>query len=394
MYNIEEVHCTAAINSVLAANLQFLDATVEEALQPIARHAADKHDTLGLDGIPESTIANCLKNFDKSAVLITEEIGATSVNWLRERYQHLPPTIYVSDPTDRSSQLKEFLSAQNLNNKIGDIIEGGGAIAEWEKKFGAPASITGATSAITCVRYGIPINSAFVNFITQELFVAFRAGIFCLKLPRFRELAPDQITLEYIRNNGQQVFFRKFEPIGSNMDNMRYFVTFLGKSGYAENFQDSDLIRPDDAKRFLRYELPGGPSRILYLSMVEPEDQPVGFVFANGEKIIEWIHWLPFVRFGKIYGEPTKHALNLYEVHQERPWTKEGILMSTTPPYSIFSELKGHDGKMVIDIERLQSFSNPSRFRSTLLVAPTTNSWALTATDTRTYRQIEFVDQR
>lgn len=394
MYNIEEVHCTAAINSVLAANLQLMHATVEDALQPIARHTPDKPDTLGLDGIPESTIANSLKNFDRSAVLITEEIGATGANWVRDRYRHLPPSIYVSDPTDRSAQLKEFLSGQNLHSKIGDIVQNSDAVAEWESTFGAPASITGATSAITCVRYGIPINSVFVNFITQELFVAFRAGIFRLKLPAFRELEPGRITLEHIRINSEPVVFRKFEQTGADMENMKRFVTFLGKSGYYENFRDSDLIKLDDAKEYLRYELPGGPSRILYLSTVEPSDQPVGFVLANGEKIGEWIHWMPFVRFGKIIGEPERHALNLYEIYQERPWTKEGILMSTPPPYSIFSRLEGYDGKMTIDIDKLQSFSNPSRVRSTLLVAPTTNTWAMTVMELHVYRQVEFADQR
>jgi hypothetical protein len=117
-------------------------------------------------------------------------------------------------------------------------------------------------------------------------------------------------------------------------------------------------------------------------------------VFANGEKIVEWIHWLPFVRFGKIDKEPTRHALNLYEIYQARPWTKGGILMSTPPPYSVFCELDGCEGRVVIDIERLQSFSNPSRFRSTLLVAPTTNTWAVTVMETHMYRQIEFGEQR
>jgi len=394
MYNIEEVHCTAAINAVVTANLQLMHATVEEALQPIARHTADKCDTLGLDGIPESTIANCLRNFDSSGVLITEEIGATSAHWRRDRYRRLPPTIYVSDPTDRSAQLNEFLSGQKLHTRLGDIVQGGDAALEWGRQFGAPASITGATSAITCVRHGIPISSVIINFITQELFVAFRAGIFRLKLPAFTELVPAQITLDYIRAKGTPIFFRKFAEAGGSMENMRYFVTFLGKTGYSENFRDSALIRPDDAEKYLRYNLPGGPSRVLYLSTVQPSDQPVGFVFANGEKIVEWIHWLPFVRFGKIDKKPTRHALNLYEIYQARPWTKGGILMSTPPPYSVFCELDGCEGRVVIDIERLQSFSNPSRFRSTLLVAPTTNTWAVTVMETHMYRQIEFGEQR
>jgi len=405
MYNIEEVHCAAAINAVLQANLQLMHATAEEALPRIARHTADKPDTLGLDGITESTIGNSLRNFDRGAVLVTEEIGATAPppDWLRARYWNLPPTIYVSDPTDRSAQFKEFLSSEDPAAKIGDIVQKGDAASLWEEKFGTPASITGATSGISCVRHGIPINAVFINFITQELFVAFRDGVFRLKLPAYTEMEPSRISLEHIRAKATPVLFRKFEQRGADMENMRHFATFLpsvqegqvlGKTGYVENFRDSDLIRAEDAKKYLRYHLPGGPSRVLYLSTMQPDDQPVGFVFANGEKIIEWIHWLPFVRFGKMQGEPTRHALSLYEIHQARPWTKEGILMSTPRPYSIFRSLKEYGGRMVIDTERLQSFSNPSRFRSTLLVAPTSNTWAMTVMETHDFREIEFADQR
>ncbi len=388
MYNIEEAFCAATIKSVLAANLQLMHTTAEEAVGLIARHTPDKHDALGLDGIPEATIEATLRAFDRSAVLITEEIGASSSNWILSR----PSSIFVSDPTDRSAQLKQFLEAQDKQKKIGDIVEGSGAISEWEEKFGAPASITGATSAITCVRHGIPINSVFVNFITQELFVAYRGGIYSLKLPNYGNLEPDQISLEYIRSNGRTIFFRQFKHMGADMVNMRFFVTFLGKTGYADNFRDSNLIKPEDAKKYLRYDLPGGPSRVLYLSTVEPNELPVGFILANGEKIGEWIHWLPFVQFGRVEGEQIEYALNLYEIHQERPWTKEGILMSTPTPYSIFLTADGHQGRQTLNLDKLEYFSNPSRFRSTLLVAPVTNTWAMTVMETHLNRQIRFAD--
>jgi len=397
MNTIEDVHCTAAIGAVLAANWQLMHASVGEALRPIARHTPDKPDTLGLDGIPESTIANSLKRFDPGAVLITEEIGATSVlNWRGDRHAYLPATIYVSDPTDRSAQLKAFLSKQKDTHRIlGDIVQADDAVTAWENEFGAPASITGATSSITCVRYGSPINAVLVNFITQELFVAFRAGVFCLKLPAFKSLEPTQITLDQIKSQGTPVNFRRFQESGGNMENMKRFVTFLGKTGYLENLRDSDLINLEDDKSHIHYDLPGGPSRVLYLSTLQPEAKPVGFILANGEKIGEWVHWLPFVRFGLLAGEPRTHeALNLYEIFHERPWTKEGILMSTPPQYSIFSKVSGYGERMAIDIERFRSFANPSRLRSTLLVAPASNTWAMTVMETHDYRQIEFADQR
>jgi len=209
MYNIEEVHCSAAIQAILQANLQLMHATVEEALQPV-RYG--KTDTLGLDGIPESTIAASLRHFDRGAVLVTEEIGTTS-NTVRSYSRNYPPTFYLSDPTDRSSQLRDFLSDQDPSKKIGEVIQLRDTISRWEAACGAPASITGATSAITCIRYGVPINSAIVNFVTQELFVALRAGVFRLRLPTYAELDPSQITVEHIRSKGERVLFRKFEQI-------------------------------------------------------------------------------------------------------------------------------------------------------------------------------------
>lgn len=119
----------------------------------------------------------------------------------------------------------------------------------------------------------------------------------------------------------------------------------------------------------------------------------MGFVLANGEKIGEWIHWIPFVRFGKAEGGTMQSALALYEIHQERPWTKDGILMATTPPYSIFTHENDNGDTFVIDVDRLRSFANPSRVRSTILVASTSNSWAVTVMERHVYRRIEFKDE-
>ncbi len=281
--------------------------------------------------------------------------------------------------------------------KVGEVIQESNARSDWEAKCGAPASITGASSAITCIRHGAPISSAIVNFITQELFVTFRAGSFRLKLPHHEELEISRITLDYLRAHGQPILFRTLERPGQKrVDWMRNFVTFLGaegKEGYYENLRDSGLIAEDDLKTYIRYERPGGPTRPLYLSTVQPEDEPVGFILANGEKIGEWVHWLPMVRFGRSESDPAKLALSLYEVYQERPWTKEGILMSTPPPYSIFSETGDPSGEFFIDVGKLRSFPNPSRVRSTLLLAPISNSWGTTVAERNVFRRIRFADQ-
>ncbi len=389
MYNIEEVHCLAAITAVLEANLQLMHATVAQALKPVSY---GKTDTLGLDGIPEAAIVNSLRTFDRGSLLITEELGTASSGPQSSPRTRYPPAFYLSDPTDRSDQLQQFLCRHNSSSRVGDIVQQDDAIPSWERDFGSPASITGATSAITSIRYGVPIASAIVNFITQELFVAYRDGVFRVSLPSYSDLNPAEITLPYLRFHGTPVGFRKFEHHGQAIDNMRHFVTFLGKSGYNENLRDSDLVPPSDVEKYLRYGLPGGPSRILYLSTVQPEDMPVGFVLANGEKIGEWVHWLPFVRFGKTSGEPTRPALSLYEIHQARPWTKDGILMSTPEHYSIFARDDDPEGRITLAVDRFRAFPNPSRIRSTLLAAPVSNSWAMIVMQNHTYRQIEFAD--
>jgi len=193
MINIEEMHCSVCINAVLQANLQLMLRPVAEAVQQIKY---GKTDTLGLDGIPESAIKHSLESFDKLTLLITEEIGATNIGGLRKRNNQ--PTVYLSDPTDRSSQLLDFFLNQDQTCKVGEIIMRDDTICEWEQRYSGPASITGATSAITCVRYGVPFATAFVNFVTQELFIAFRRGAFRLKLPSYTELDPAEITLKRI----------------------------------------------------------------------------------------------------------------------------------------------------------------------------------------------------
>lgn len=391
MYNIEEVHCSAAINAILQANLQLMHATVEEALQPVIY---GKKDTLGLDGIPESTISDTLRRFDRDAILITEEIGTTFLGSRPSHLASIKPTFYLSDPTDRSSHFKNFLREQeNATLKVGDVINSDGMVEQWEKKCGAPASITGATSAITCVRYGIPINCAIVNFITQELFVALREGVFLFKLPHFSKLIPDKIKLEQIREEGELIFFRSFSTSGHSIERMHHFVTFMGKTGYRENFTDSDIISAGTANQFLDYDQPGGPTRVLYLSTLQPKDNPIGFILANGEKIGEWIHWIPFLRFGAMERGASGSKLRMYEIHHARPWTKDGILMATTPPYSIFQDDNEYDRKKIIDINKFQSFPNPSKIRATLLLAPSSNTWAITVMERHLFREIQFSDQ-
>lgn len=385
MQGVEISHLNAALTALLKAYYDFRHSVVGEALQSITAYG--KRDTLGMDAGPEITIGEELRAYDAGAVVITEEAGSKGIK-LSDTFRPNDPqtfrTVFISDPTDRSNQLREFLGQFPKRTKIGDIFKNPGTEAKWEIKFGSPASITGATSAISCVRRGIPIFAVIINYITQELMVSCAAGNRILKLPNER---PDAMDLKHVRTNGKLL---TFPGIDGDVRVMQRFVTFLGdagKTGYRENFIDSKFMNERQMAKFLHYEKPGGPSRILYLSSLQPSSTPIGFVLANGEKIGEWIHWLPFVQFARSVNDDSQPALILYEVFQGRPWTKEGVLMSTPPNYSVFRE---YGGKFFIDTSWLLKMPNPSQLRSTLIIAPYDNRWAVRSSSQSGYRPIKF----
>ena len=385
MQGVEMSHMNASIRAALKAYYDFRMSTVKESLEPI--HKYGKKDTLGMDASPEITICEELNRYDPGAVVITEEIGSRRIQY-NDVFRASDPqtfrTVFISDPTDRSNQLKAFLREFPEEKRIGDIFGKPSTIALWEKRFSGPAVITGATSAISCVRRGIPIFSVIVNYITQHLITSCIMGNRILKLPNERT----DIDTLYIRSKGEEIVFPGIE---TRDDSMRRFVTFLGdvgKVGYKENFYDSGLMNSAETEKFLHYGQPGGPSRILYLSNLQPKNKYLGFILANGEKIGEWIHWLPFVRFAKSYNDNSQSALIMYEVFQDRPWTKDGVLMSTPPNYSIFHE---YNDKMVVDTGwLLVQMPNPSQLRSTLIIAPFDNRWAVRSASQSGFRSLTF----
>lgn len=384
MQGVEISHANAAMRAVLKAYYDFGHSSVEDALRKVAAYG--KNDTFGMDAGPEITICGELRKYDRGSVVITEEIGAEGNRddtFLPDN-PHTFRTVFISDPTDRSNQLKAFLAKFPKEMKIRDIFGKPKNIKEWEKDFGSPASITGATSAISCIRRGVPIFAVIVNYITQTMAVSCAAGNKLIKLPDER---PDLIDLDYVAAKGKHI---TFPSIDGDMKGMQRFVTFLGdtgKVGYKENFVDSGLMSSEAMDEFLHYGKPGGPSRALYLSSLQPRSTPVGFILANGEKIGEWIHWLSFVQFARSINDDSQPALILYEIFQDRPWTKDGVLMSTPPNYSVFRE---YSGKLFIDTSWLLKMRNPSQLRSTLIVAPYDNRWAVRVNSQAGYRVIRF----
>lgn len=385
MLGVEKSHLNAAISAALKAYYDFLHSAVGDSLRSITSYG--KKDTLGMDAGPEITICQELRNYDSGAVVITEEIGSKGRilnDSFRSNDPQLSRTVFICDPTDRSKQLHEFLQKFPEEMPIGDIFSDPSSKAKWEVEFGAPASITGATSAISCIRRGIPIFAVIVNYVTQELIISCAAGNKILNLPSER---PGSIELNTVLSHGSNI---SFEKIDGKIGSMQKFVTFMGdskKTGYKENIEACEIMSESQLKSYIHYGSPGGPSRSLYLSSLQTKTDPIGFVFGNGEKIGEWIHWLPFVRFARSSEDDSQPALILFEVFHDQPRTKEGILMSTPLNYSIFQE---HDQKLFMDTNALLRMINPSQYRSTLILAPYDNRWAMRASSQSGYRHLVF----
>lgn len=381
MQGIEIDLCNAAIRAALSANQSLINSTVAEALS--RGEVYGKPDTLGFDANSEIRLVGHLTEYDRSAVVITEETGRHGGSLADLTDLPNGEMIYVADPIDRSRQLEQTLqSVPDKSQRISALVRHSEFVKNWEREHGSPACITGASSSITCIRHGVPIFSVIVNVVTQQLFVSCSAGNYMLNIPEDRNKTRS-ITVDYTTSHGRNVFFRDLDHT-----DVPSFVTFLGKTGYRENLTDSKLLTEQEIDQNIHYPLPGGPLRVLYLSTLQPDDHEIGFILANGEKIVEWIHWLPFVRFARKKTDQGEPALRMYEVWHERPWTREAILMATPPPYSPFKQFSREDQRMVIDVRRFSDFGNPSQIRATLIVTPYDNDWAAQATKRNNFRLI------
>ncbi len=384
MQGIERQYCDVCIKALLRAWQELMDVDCAETLRKVNY---GKGDTLGLDAIPELVISERLRDFDRHSILITEELDEFAhKRWPTGADPTRQPLMFFSDPTDRSKQLKLFLEKVSDGNqlaKVGDLLKDCDAETLWEEMFESPVSITGATGSITCVRKGEVVFSVIFNYITAVIFVASDTGIYWYQFEEFASVKSEEVTLSEIIKKGNSLCFISSKELGYSFDECRHFVTFLGKSGYKENFEDS-MIFIDNPSNFLHHSEPPGPPRVLYLSELQKGYGPVGFILSNGEKIGEWMHWLPFVKYAKNSNGDT--ALRVFEISLERPWTKNGMLMSTSPAYSIFCE--DGLGRRYLDISRLRNFKHPNRFRSMIVVVIFDNERILHILEQHQYREI------
>ena len=378
MKGIERVYCDFAIRIIMRAMLDLLQTPVVEVLN---KQRIGKKDTLGMDAVPENSIRESINNYFLNPVLVTEETDEiTRTNWPEDPDPDKQPLMFFSDPLDRSSQLKKFLTTfPDMCGKkgvdlVGDVISCPGADAYWEKEIDniSPLIISGSTISVTCVSRGKIVVSAIVNIMTQTIFLACGSGIYSLHISggvdKISELT-SIINLSMIEQKGKKIIFNSNKSKYRKQEDFLRFASFVGKTGYAENLADSGIL--PDYQAHLYHNCPGGPSRILFLSDFQPVDLPIGFILANGEKIGEWIHWLAYVKFAKnVQGD---NILKIYEINLERPWTKENILMSPPPPYSVFRHKSNSIGHPFLNLSRLRDLDHPSHYRSMVLVTKEDN---------------------
>ncbi len=198
----------------------------------------------------------------------------------------------------------------------------------------------------------------------------------------------EKIDSRVVSKKGRRVDFPNLHDYPLEGTENLHCTTFLKKPGYAENFADCMVFLPEPLKSIV-YDAPGGPSRVLYLSTINSgkSKAKIDFIVANGEKITEWAHWLPVIRYART--QDGDRALRLFEVTIERPWTKDGVLMSTSHLYSIF--VRDSAGNYVLDLSRLNHFERPSQYRGVLVVTSRDNLAVVNAMLRHGYREICFI---
>ncbi|MDO8511647.1 MAG: hypothetical protein Q7S57_00065 [bacterium] len=384
---IERSYVQGMIDAALAARHAFYELRVQDATsKSTAAVEKIKGDTLNLDGVAETAAVGELRRLDRDATILTEERGTDNNPFLIDGPTTVAgaKTFFCCDPFDRSKPAQDFLVNCGLAGpRVGNIARDPKTTALWEEKYSGPMSITGPVTAITCVRRGLPIGSVIVNHFSQEIVVACPAGIFIKTLP---EDPTDYVDLNNIICSGRRLSF--CQP---HRDRMKFVATFIGKPerGYPDNFAKCRLIEDAELKNYLHYDNCGGPARVLYLSDLQPSEQSVGLIVANGEKISEWIHWISFLRCANHHEDASAPALRLFEVTQQNSNFIDNMPMMPPIDYSIFTYLDPrHHTVTHIDAAKLQSLGNPSRYRATLVLVPFDNDWALTQVEKFGFREI------
>ena len=391
MEGIEIAYCNVCLFALFGANEELKQTTSTEALRKVPYgKKGEQSDTLGLDAIPEIIITGRLNDFDSHAILITEELDDQAHRrWPTDSNPTKQPLMFFSDPTDRSKQLREFIEKIKTTDPattVGELMNVCSPVDVWENQTWdrdeSPASITGATTSISCIRKGEVVFTVILNYITSMVYIAVDVGVYEYDLAKLVGVGANNLTLAEVIKNGRKVCFPSVREQGLSLHDCKRFVTFLGKEGYEENFRDSQIF-VEDWQNLLHHREPPGPPRVLFLSDLQQGHTPIGFILSNGAKIGEWIPWLSFVKYAK--NENGQRALRAFEISLKRPYTKNGMLMSTPRSHSIFCE---NVEDAYLDISRLRDFDVPSQFRCMLAILPSDNERIIHVMEQHQYREV------
>lgn len=362
MKGIEKQYLRNCIKALCYARLALLRLSSEEAVEPIRYGKAD---SLRLDAVPEIVMSETLcGKFDPHVPLITEEIGSSrKLDGTEDQF------VCFSDPMDRSKVLCDFLSPRK--GLLSRLFEDQRIIQEWEDNCGGEVELSGPYGSITGIRHGQILFCVMINYITGTLYIASEGLVGSIP---FESIFSDLGQNEFKRT---KVLFDSVTPlqfgaVGKDPANIdTTFVAYCKGKKYQDNLLESRVLGKKTLDRIqqehLVYDVVGGPARILYLQ----SPAGVGFILANGEKIIEWIGWLAFVKF-------SEKCLFAYELSFDSSWTRDGILMAPSDAYSVLGDERGLErgGRykiLKIDLQKLKYLRNPSQYRSTIVVCPAAN---------------------
>lgn len=269
---------------------------------------------------------------------------------------------------DRSKVLARFLGGRK--GQLGDIFSTPEIVPEWEAQCGGDVALTGPYGSITATRHHHVLFNVMINYLSGRLYVACDAGIGAIPILEAFDDA-QQARLKRTSELLQALSPVEF-PIGAKWRAGKglTFVAFCKGQKYEDNLLASDVAQLSKIAEIrqsrLLFDEPGGPARVLYLSTGE-----VGFILSNGEKIGEWIGWLAWVAH-------SGGRLRAYEITFDSSWTRDEILMAPGQAYTVLGDSVVHDrGRRLravqLNLQKLRFLSNPSQYRSTLLVCPASN---------------------
>ena len=261
-----------------------------------------------LDFAPEEIIVReLLANFP-NCVIATEEAGRVGNGAQRMTSQNY---LFAVDPFDRSKPAQKRLLGQE--GLLGEVLARNKELFPYR-----------ACTSVAALKGGIVEFSATLDYETGDVYVCSNQGAFLLSGKNAHQLA--------VRGIGDKV------------------AAYMGYPHSMPNLARIGLDKVD----YATIDSPGGPMRILGLLY----DCGLGAVLANGEKLAEWIGWMPYARQFK--------ELSAFEFIYHPALGRKGITVSPSAENSIFSG----DGINVGQLERCQS---PTLYFATVLVCR--NDW-------------------